>query len=341
MIAIDFAERRILPDWLIRVGIRRLLANRIRLESSRAATERSVAVKAFADQLRQSPIAVHTDAANEQHYEVPAEYFFRVLGPRLKYSCGFWDNANSTLAESEDRMLALTCERAQLEDGMDVLDLGCGWGSLSLYVAEQFPACRVTGVSNSHSQREAILARAAKRGLANVEILTADVREFDPAETFDRIISIEMLEHMRNYEQLFRRISGWLNDEGNFFAHVFCHRDLAYTFETDGNNDWMARHFFTGGLMPSADLFCNFQDDLRLQQQWQVNGEHYARTCEAWLSKQDAQEAEILHLFRQGLGEGEARLQTQRWRMFYMACAELFRFQGGEEWFVSHYRFSK
>ncbi len=341
MNAIEFAERRYLPDWLIRIGIRRLLTRRIRIEAARAAEERAAAVSQFAEQLRQSPIAIHTDAANDQHYEVSAEFFFKVLGPRLKYSCGFWESPTSSLAESEDRMLAMTCERAQLEDGMHLLDLGCGWGSLSLYVAEHYPKCRVTGVSNSHGQREFIMSKARQLGLENVEILTKDIREFETERRFDRVISIEMFEHLRNYELLLRNISSWLNDDGMLLVHVFCHRDLAYTFETDGDNDWMAKHFFTGGLMPSSDLFANFQDDLQLEQQWEVNGEHYARTCDAWLAKQDAQSREIVELFRSDLGEAQAKLQAQRWRMFFMACAELFRYRHGKEWFVSHYRFSK
>jgi cyclopropane-fatty-acyl-phospholipid synthase len=243
------------------------------------------------------------------------------------------------LAEAEVEMLRRTCERALIKDGMRVLELGCGWGSLTLWIAEQFPACKITAVSNSASQRSFIEARARERGLTNVRIITADMRDFTTHETFDRIVSVEMFEHMRNYELLFRQVSKWLKPKGKAFVHVFCHRNSPYLFETEGAANWMGRHFFTGGMMPSEDLFSHFADDLAIEKQWRVNGMHYWRTCEAWLSNLDRHRDAILDCFRADLSDRDAKLSLQRWRIFFMACAELFRYRGGDEWFVSHYLF--
>ena len=355
MNAIRMAEKRVLPDWLIRVGIRKMLAERIRLESRKLAKEREQATAHFIEMLLDSPIAIETAAANEQHYEVPGEFFRMALGPHLKYSCGLWnqvadlaDNASEIkqsyslegLEHSERAMLKMSASRAQLSDGMSILDLGCGWGSFSLFAAEQFPNSKVVGISNSHSQRDWILQRASERGLSNLEIRTANVAQLELTETFDRVVSIEMFEHMRNYKELLRRISTWLNPTGKLFVHIFCHRELAYAFNIGERGDWMARHFFTGGLMPSENLLNNFQDDLRLENHWTVNGQHYANTCEAWLSKMDANLPSISKMFADDLGSKEGSIQVQRWRMFFMACAELFAFDFGKQWYVAHYLFA-
>ena len=328
--AIQLAERGLFPDRLIRMGIRSLLAARRRNVEEVDLTE-------FANLLRQSPLAVDTDAANRQHYEVPAEFFAIVLGPRLKYSCCLFEQPSTFLAEAEDAMLRLTCERAEIANGMRILELGCGWGSLTLWLAEHYPNCQITAVSNSSRQRQFIAARAAERQLTNIEVITADMRDFASTEQFDRVVSVEMFEHMRNYALLFERVSNWLVPEGKAFVHVFCHRSTPYLFETEGANNWMGRHFFTGGIMPSADLFNCFRDHLHISRQWRVGGLHYWRTCEAWLQNADDQRHQILARFELDLSPREARLQLQRWRMFFMACAELFRYRDGNEWFVEHY----
>jgi cyclopropane-fatty-acyl-phospholipid synthase len=337
------AEEGWVPEALVRRAIRRMCAERLR--EARAAG--SGAEAALLSALRTGPIAVATELANEQHYEVPPAFFEAVLGPRLKYSCCEWGGGARTLAEAEERMLARTCERAGVEDGMRVLDLGCGWGSLSLWIAARFPRCRVVGVSNSKPQREHILGRAAARGLENLEIVTADVNDFAPEAAglggggFDRVVSIEMFEHVRNWEALFGRVADWLAGDGRVFLHHFCHRDLLYLFEDRGPNDWMARHFFRGGLMPSADLAERCGGPLRVESRWRVDGLHYARTCEAWLRNLDAQRDRVQRLFAEVYGAGQARRRVGRWRLFFLACAELFAFGGGGEWFVTHVRLAR
>jgi len=333
------AEAGLLPDALVRFGIRRMLAQRLR-ELAAPAVASPAAQQAFLDACRQGPIALVPDLANEQHYEVPPEFFARVLGPHLKYSCCLWDANVATLSDAEDSMLALTCERAEVRDGMSVLDLGCGWGSLSLYVAERFPACRVLAVSNSKPQREFILARAAQRCLTNVAVLTADVNHFEAPGRFDRVVSIEMFEHVRNHEALLARIAGWLAPGGRLFVHHFCHHERAYPYEDAGPSDWMARHFFSGGMMPSEDWLQHFECDLAQVNRWRVGGMHYARTSEAWLANLDAQCSRLRPLFAATYGERDAQRWIQRWRLFFLACAELFAHRGGGEWFVTQQLFA-
>jgi len=331
--------RDLLPDWLVRLGIRRLLRQRLReIEHPSPATQ----VAKFAEVLRALPIAINTAESKEQHYEVPTAFYRLCLGPRLKYSSGLYESGRESLAQAEEAMLALTCERARLADNLDILELGCGWGSLTLWMAEKYPRARVTGISHSRTQREHILGEARKRGLANVTILTCDMNDLalHPAN-FDRVVSVEMFEHMKNWPRLMASIARWLRAEGLFFAHVFTHSRFAYHFEARDESDWMSRYFFTGGMMPAHALFPRFQDDLKLVADWKVNGTHYARTAEHWRQNMDAHRAEIMPLFAQTYGAHQAVKWWSYWRVFYLACAELWWFRGGDEWHVSHYLFRK
>ncbi|MBN1557835.1 MAG: class I SAM-dependent methyltransferase [Lentisphaerae bacterium] len=330
---IAWAESGRLPDTAVRWGIRRLLARRLADPETQPE-----ALQRFLDTLRRSPVAVMAEKANAQHYELPPEFFERVLGPRLKYSACLWTDGVRDLPAAEDAMLALTCERAELADGMNILELGCGWGSLTLWMAERYPRARIRAVSNSRPQRAFIEAQCRARGLENVTVETADMNRFEPEGPFDRIVSVEMFEHMRNWEALLARLRGGLADDGRVFIHVFCHREYAYFFEAEQADDWMARYFFSGGLMPCEHLPLYLQRDLLVERHWRVGGVHYAKTLRAWLDRLDAQRDAVAALMRETYGAAAGARWLQRWRMFFMACEELFACRGGREWYVGHYR---
>ena len=336
---INLCERGLVPDALTRIGIRRLCRQRLIDEHAGDAVAAWDRFRALLAELRESPIAIETDAANEQHYEVPPAFFKLCLGKRLKYSSCYYPTGTESLDEAEERMLALYGERAELADGMDILELGCGWGSLTLWMAERFPNARITGVSNSRPQREHIEAECRARGLANVRIVTCDVNRLQLDQSFDRVVSIEMFEHMRNYQSLLARIASWLKPGGKLFVHIFCHRELMYPFEVKGRSDWMSQYFFTGGLMPAADTLLHFQRDLVIEEEWRLSGRHYERTANHWLENQDRNRDAVLEVLAGAYGPAHAKLWNQRWRMFWMACAELFGLDAGNQWLVGHYRF--
>jgi len=338
---LEWTERGLVPDSVIRAGIRRLCRQRLQDVAADDPQQGAERMEAFIAAMNRAPIAYVPELANEQHYEVPPAFFDAVLGPHRKYSCCYWGPAIRTLEEAEAQALRLSCKRAGLEDGQQVLDLGCGWGSLSLWIAEHFPRSEVTAVSNSAPQRRHIEALASDRGLSNLRVLTRDMNDFEAEGRFDRIVSVEMFEHMRNYRELFRRIAGWLQPDGRFFMHIFCHRSVPYEFLDEGPSDWMGRHFFSGGIMPSDDLPLRFQDDLRLLTRWRWNGGHYEKTANAWLANMDASRDRILPILRETYGRERAEQWFQRWRIFFMACAELFGMDEGREWYVAHYLFGR
>ncbi len=336
---IKLAEQNRIPEPLLRLGIRHLLKQRLQEEYAEDVETQNKRYRQLLSKLKQSPIAIETVAANDQHYEVPAQFFCLVLGKHLKYSSCYWDNNTTNLDQAEQNMLDLYVERAQLGNQQQILELGCGWGSLTLWMAKKFPESIITAVSNSNSQRQFINLQAEKNKLHNIEVITADVNQLTLNRQFDRIVSIEMFEHMRNYDSLLNRIADWLTPEGKLFVHIFCHRYIAYPFETEGDDNWMGRYFFTGGIMPARDTLLHFQKRLRLDCQWDISGRHYQKTAEAWLSNMQTHEQDILDLFKTTYGNRQAKLWMQRWRMFFMACAELFGYQNGNQWLVSHYRF--
>jgi len=338
---IHFAESGMAPDWLIRAGIRVLIRQRLREEDQKSAKGLVAQSQAFADILKKSPIAVDTRAANEQHYEVPPDFFLHALGKRLKYSCCYYPSGQENLDQAEERMLALTCERAQVQNGLDILELGCGWGSLTLWMAEHYPSSRITAVSNSKPQSEFILKRCHERDFGNVQVITADMNDFTTEKRFDRILSIEMFEHMRNYERLLERVASWMRPEATLFIHIFCHHKYGYLYETEGTGNWMGRYFFTGGIMPSYDLLFQFQDSVAIEEHWRINGRHYQKTAEQWLINMDSRRSQILSVFEATYGKGNAKRWFQRWRIFFMACAELWGYGDGKEWLVAHYLFRK
>jgi cyclopropane-fatty-acyl-phospholipid synthase len=336
-------ERGLLPDFLVRFGIRRLLRERLAEEHEDSSEAQQRRLMKLIARLRQSPIAINTADANQQHYELPCAFFERVLGRHLKYSSAYYRNSSETLDQAEANMLALTAERAGLLDGDRILELGCGWGSLSLWMAERYPRSQITAVSNSRTQKRFIDTRAAVLGFKNLKVVTCDVNQLAfPADTqFDRVVSVEMFEHMRNYETLMRNISGWLKPAGTLFVHIFTHKTYAYPFEVRDESDWMAKYFFTGGIMPSDDLLLYFQKDLCIQDHWQVDGRHYSQTSEHWLQNMDLNRAAIEPILAETYGADQVQRWWVYWRVFFMSCAELWGFAGGQEWLVSHYLFRK
>jgi cyclopropane-fatty-acyl-phospholipid synthase len=351
--AIALVERGWVPDFLIRYGIRTLLRQRLRDQKvTDCQAVLSAKLKFIENEMTgDRPVAPLPEKANEQHYEVPPDFFSQVLGTHRKYSCCEWDSNTKTLEQAEAKALATTCERAEIRNGQRILELGCGWGSLTLWMAENYPAATITAVSNSAPQRHYIMAQASKRGLSNVTVLTADMNTFSPPAApsstgtedhgFDRIVSLEMFEHMRNYELLFHRLQRWLRKDGKFFMHIFCHRDTMYPFIPESPSDWMSRYFFSGGIMPSDDLPLRFQTDLKLQKQWRWDGTHYEKTSNAWLAMMDSKPRAVRKIIGEAYGVENTELWWVRWRLFFMSCAELFGFNKGQEWWVSHYLFQK
>lgn len=341
-LAFDLSEQELVPDVILRRGIRYLIKQRIK-EIGSGNTETMADIEtAFVKQMSDSPVALVPEKANEQHYEIPAEFFIKVLGPRLKYSSGYWGGNTRDLAGAETAALQHTVEHAQLQDGQKVLELGCGWGSLTLWMAAKFPGSRITAVSNSASQRLHINRCAQQQNLNNIEVVTADMNSFvSPKSRFDRIVSVEMFEHMRNWAFLYKRIAAWLKPGGKFFKHIFVHNTVPYAFEDKGPEDWMSRYFFSGGMMPSDDLPLMFQSNLELERRWRWDGTHYEKTANAWLCNMDRHREELLALFAAIYGEESSRIWWVRWRLFFMACAETFGYRQGQEWYVSHYLFEK
>lgn len=336
-LSLDAVERGLIPDAITLAAIRRLCEQRLR-DCDRGNEVANVrAMQAFVETMRSGPIAPVPEKANEQHYELPPEFFAAVLGPHRKYSSCFWDSGTKSLAEAEAAALRITCERAELADGQNILELGCGWGSLSLWMAERYRNSHITAVSNSAPQRRFIEAEAASRGLTNLRVITADMNEFtSDSAHFDRVVSVEMFEHMRNYERLLERIASWLKPDGKLFVHHFCHRRFAYPFETDGDANWMGRYFFTGGLMPTEHMLKRFDRHMTVTRQWRWDGTHYQRTSEAWLTNLDTRRRDVMPILEATYGPTEARRWFHRWRMFFLAVAELFGYSNGSEWFVSH-----
>ena len=337
---IELAEKGIIPDYFIRQGIVRNCENRLNNENVSNTEKVSTKKQSWIQQMKESPIALVPEKANEQHYEVPPAFFENVLGKHLKYSSGYWPDGVNSLDDSEESMLELSFERAQLADGDSILELGCGWGSLTCYMASKLPNSKITAVSNSKDQKEHILNRCKNQGLDNIEVITADMNDFETENKYDRVVSIEMFEHMRNYKKLLSKISSWLHDDGKLFIHIFTHQSVVYPFENQGEADWMAREFFSGGMMPSHDLLLHFQDDLIIDDVWSISGTHYEKTSLAWVNKMDANKDSIMKIFSKTYGD-DAKLWFQRWRIFFMSCEKLFGYNNGSEWGVSHYRFSK
>lgn len=334
-------EKNILPDPIVRFGIRNLLKQRIKEDIGEDQEKKAFNKNQFIRKQSSFPIAVNTVDANEQHYEVPTDFYQYVLGKNKKYSCGHWDKSNN-LDDAEKEMLEITTQRAKLENGQKVLELGCGWGSLTLFMAKKYPNMQITAVSNSKTQKDFIDKTAKDRGLKNINVITCDINEFDITDAnFDRVVSVEMFEHMRNYKMLLGKIKGWLKDDGKLFVHIFVHKDTPYFFDVKDESDWMSKYFFSGGIMPSDDLLYHFEDLFKVVNHDVVNGIHYSKTAEAWLENQDKNKEVIMDLFTNHYGAAQALKWFSYWRIFFMACSELWKYKDGNEWFVSHYLLEK
>lgn len=339
--ALKLAEKGYLSDALIRKGIQRLCKSRLEEISEQDCEQAQSSLVQFVQAMAQAEIAPLPEKANAQHYEVPANFYQYCLGRNRKYSSCFWLPDTRTLDEAEQLALTQTCAHAQLQDGQHILELGCGWGSLTLWMASHYPQAQITGVSNSASQREYIMGQAKARGLSNIHILTADMNVFDTEQTYDRIVSVEMFEHMRNYQVLYGKVARWLKPGGLFFKHIFVHRYTPYAFDVKAEDDWMSQYFFSGGMMPSDDLPLYFQDDLKLVDKWRWDGTHYEKTANAWLQLMDQNHQALTPVLASIYGQADAEMWRQRWRIFFMACAELFGYNHGQTWWVSHYLFAK
>ncbi len=334
-------EKNLVPDLLIRWKIRQLLRDRLKEEDKGSEAANKKHLLELVEELKSSPVAIETRSANEQHYEVPTEFFKLVMGRHMKYSSCYFQNGTTELSKAEETMLGITCDRAELKDGQDVLELGCGWGSLSLYMSARYPKSNFTVVSNSRTQKIYIDTQARQRNIPNLTVITADMNSFFIDKKFDRVVSVEMFEHMRNYRELMKRISGWLKPDGKLFVHIFTHKKFAYKFEVRDESDWMSKYFFTGGIMPSNDLLFYFDDHLVKENFWEVNGTHYQKTSEDWLSNMDRNKEHILPILAGTYGKDQALKWFVYWRLFFMACAELWGFNNGTEWMVCHYLFKK
>jgi cyclopropane-fatty-acyl-phospholipid synthase len=338
--SLQLAEKSLIPDWLIRAGIRKLLKDRIKEINTGNLEDRNQKKIEFIHRMNQSPIAVDTDLANDQHYEVPSKFYDYALGKNKKYSSCLWRSNTDSLNKAENNALNETCKHADLDNNQTILELGCGWGSLTLWMAKKYPKSKITAVSNSNSQREFIMGEAKKRKLRNVNVITCNMTEFDTKDKYDRVVSVEMFEHMRNFDVLYKKISRWLKKDGKFFKHIFVHKSDPYLFEVKDEDDWMSKYFFSGGMMPSLDLPLFFQSKLKIENQWTWDGYHYAKTAREWLNNTDQNKDSILAIFSECYGQKYSKLWLQRWRIFFMACEELWAFDQGQEWMVGHYLFT-
>jgi len=334
-------ERGLLPDLVLRQGIRSLLCQKL-LDEARGGIEAGQArLMTLIDHMYAAPIAINTKEANEQHYELPTKFFEYCLGKHLKYSSCYFRHGKETLDQAEEDMLTITCERAGLFDGQHILELGCGWGSLSLFMAARYPQARITSVSNSATQKIYIDEQAQSRGIKNLTVITCDMNSFSIHEKFDRIVSVEMFEHMRGWPKLLEKAASFLKSDGKLFIHIFTHRQYAYLYNDQDEGDFIGKYFFTGGIMPSDDLPLYFQDHFLLEDHWQISGKHYAKTAECWLKNMDAHREDIMPILQNSYGAKEALKWWHYWRVFYLSCAELWNYKNGTEWIVSHYRFHK
>ncbi len=334
-------EKGLIPDPLVRVGIRGLLKDKLKAERKIQQLQGPDRKKELVNFLKSSPIAVNTQEANEQHYELPTEFFELIMGKHMKYSCGYWKDGVVDFDTSEHDMLELTVERAALKNGQSVLELGCGWGSLTLFMAQRYPQSQIVAVSNSATQRNFIENRMKERHIANVRVITGDMNQFDIDQQFDRVVSVEMFEHMRNYNKLLEKIARFLKDDGKLFVHIFTHKEYAYLYDEKDESDWIGKYFFTGGIMPSDDLLFYFWDYLQVEKHWHISGVHYQKTSEGWLKNMEKNKDQIIPILKATYGEDQYKKWWTYWRVFFMSCAELWGYRNGTEWMVSHYRFNK